>query len=221
MATVRFSNELKDNILRNASKLFDARITALDVQTVMDTHNFSELIWERCMSKHQPLIEQLPAEMFREYRNVNVKCGAVSGRFHVKFATPKVFPANNVQFGVVGPFSMDANSYSPHLTLQDFPLWEDVSTAFTDACKAMEAVREEQKEFVNGVRDVINTYSTLAPALRAWPALWDLVPERTKQKHREVVERTPRKPKSELGTDVDINRLTTAVVKSKITGGNA
>jgi hypothetical protein len=61
------------------------------------------------------------------------------------------------------------------------------------------------------VKKVIEAYTTLAPALKAWPPLWELIPENYKNKHRQVVERE----KKEVKLDVDINKLTALSTAAK------
>jgi hypothetical protein len=51
----------------------------------------------------------------------------------------------------------------------------------------------------------------LAPALKAWPALWELIPDDVKEKHREVKERS----KGGIDLDVDLNKLTAVSTAAK------
>jgi hypothetical protein len=68
------------------------------------------------------------------------------------------------------------------------------------------------------VKAVITSYSTLAPALKAWPPLWDLLGEDVKDKHREVVEREKRDPAAAISGSVDLDRLTALASLSKMGG---
>jgi hypothetical protein len=61
------------------------------------------------------------------------------------------------------------------------------------------------------VYKICNTYSTLAPALKAWPPLWELIPENVKDTHRKIVERT----KNDVVLDVDIGKLTALSTAAK------
>jgi len=71
---------------------------------------------------------------------------------------------------------------------------------------------------IEGVILKLNAYSTLAPALKAWPALWDLVPEDKKDKHREVVVRTKASDTAaNLAEEVDLSKLTGHVTADKLT----
>jgi hypothetical protein len=68
-------------------------------------------------------------------------------------------------------------------------------------------------EFVKGVEDIIKNFSTLAPALKAWPPLWDLIPRDKQEKHKEIVERKSNKP---VALDMDTSSLTAAVTMAKL-----
>ena len=71
--------------------------------------------------------------------------------------------------------------------------------------------------FLEGVTKVITTYSTLAPALKAWPPLWDLVPESAKVRHRTIVDRK----KTEVVIEgVDLDSMTAVSALAKLSGGN-
>jgi hypothetical protein len=63
-----------------------------------------------------------------------------------------------------------------------------------------------QEEYLVSVRKVLDSFSTLAPALKAWPALWELLPEETKDKHKQVREKPAARGASAV--DVDLDRLT-------------
>ena len=75
----------------------------------------------------------------------------------------------------------------------------------------------KREEFTDGVGKVIGAYSTLAPALKAWPPLWDLLPDATKERHKEIVERVK---KEVVVEDVDLSSMTTIATLAKLTGSN-
>jgi len=60
---------------------------------------------------------------------------------------------------------------------------------------------------------VIEAHATLAPALKMWQPLWDLIPEEYKDRHRQVVERE----KKDVKVDVDLTALTAQVAFHKMT----
>lgn len=63
-----------------------------------------------------------------------------------------------------------------------------------------------QEEYLTSIRKVLDSFATLAPALKAWPALWELLPEETKNKHKQVREKPAARGASAV--DVDLDRLT-------------
>jgi hypothetical protein len=65
----------------------------------------------------------------------------------------------------------------------------------------------------HGITKVLDAYTTLAPALKALPALWDLLPDDTKDKHKEVVER--KKTKAE-DIDIDFGSITSTIIANKL-----
>jgi len=103
-------------------------------------------------------------------------------------------------------------------TNADDPRWDSIKKEYKKYCLKIHKLEQEQKAFVDGVQEVINAYSTLAPALKAWPALWDLVPEEKKEKHREVVERRKASDTAaNLAEEVDLSKLTGHVTADKLT----
>ena len=76
---------------------------------------------------------------------------------------------------------------------------------------------DERDKFVANVDLIMNTYSTLAPALKAWPPLWDLIPADKQERHKEIVER--KKKDIQLENVVDLNSMTAVSVMAKLTGG--
>jgi hypothetical protein len=92
--------------------------------------------------------------------------------------------------------------------------WDDVKKHVFDYNQRIQTIEQKEESFVNGVKEIINTYATLAPALKAWPALWDLVPDDAKERHKKIVERV-KKEASDI--TADLNNLTAQVTFSKLT----
>jgi hypothetical protein len=102
-------------------------------------------------------------------------------------------------------------SYGDSITLKDHLVWGEFHADVTAYQQRVAEAVKRREEFVDAVKSICNTYSTLAPALKAWPPLWDLVPEDVKDKHREIKERT----KTEVVLDVDIGKLTAMSTAAK------
>ena len=77
----------------------------------------------------------------------------------------------------------------------------------------IKAVQLKRDEFVEQVQKIITAHATLAPALKMWPPLWDLIPDNYKDKHREIKERE----KKDVVVNVDLSTLTATVVANKLT----
>jgi predicted ATP-dependent protease len=107
--------------------------------------------------------------------------------------------------------------YKSNYSREDWDLtgdgWAEVKQELDLRKNRIVEIVRKKNEFVESVNKIINSYETLAPALKAWQPLWDLVPEEYKERHRKVVERT----KNEVVLDVNLDTLTAQVIKSKLT----
>ena len=101
------------------------------------------------------------------------------------------------------------------VALKDDLIWGELHAEVTAWRTKCHTIKEQAREFVEGVSKILTSYSTLAPALKAWPPLWELVPEYAKNKHKEITER--RKPEK-VAPNVDVNRLTAVLTASKLGG---
>lgn len=82
------------------------------------------------------------------------------------------------------------------------------------------AWHDGQNEFDKNVDKLISNHATLAPALRIWPPLWDLLPSSAKAKHKEVAaKRTTSAKKRAEELDIDTTKMAGIVVASKLKGG--
>jgi hypothetical protein len=127
------------------------------------------------------------------------------------------FPHNMSNIDDEATGLIGGSNYGWYLNAGD-PRWDSIKEEYEKYCLKIHKLGQEQKAFVDGVQEVINAYSTLAPALKAWPALWDLVPEEKKEKHREVVVRTKAADTAKnLAEEVDLSKLTGHVTADKLT----
>lgn len=96
--------------------------------------------------------------------------------------------------------------------LKEHEMWHEFMQEVSAYVDRVKAACDRRNEFVDMVKQVVGTYTTLAPALKAWPALWDLIPEADKERHREVKERI----KKDTTLDIDLNRLTAMATAAKL-----
>ena len=210
MATVRFSKELQDEIVSNARKVFDKQIQAAR-DSRPDATAWGERIYEVLFGQHVAALNAVPQEFLSRIEQIdigrigNVRCGL---RFTLTTSKPWPRKVND------NDYAKSNSSYdSADIILKEHPAWAELKAEVVAWLERCDAVTKKRDEFVEQVKKIINAHTTLSPALKMWPPLWDLVPEEHKERHREVVERT----KKEVDVQVDLGALTAAVVANKIT----
>ena len=95
------------------------------------------------------------------------------------------------------------------------PKWADLCAKAVKRDEDINAIAAERDTFVQNVQTITNSYSTLAPALKAWPPLWDLVPEQKQRKHKEIVERRRTTVEDVVG-GMNLDQMTATTVASKL-----
>lgn len=218
MATVRFSETLKDEILSNAKNLFSMQLK--------DAHNahpegmgdtiYNKFFTADVVGKMNALpngfLDEKESIDFGGFRGVPADVDdsmyRVSG-ISINFSSPRKWPAKWPE--ILTGAEIDWRTL--YLKWED-ERWDELKQSIYDYNQRIKQIQQKKASFVEGVREVINTYATLAPALKAWPALWDLVPEDAKERHKKVVERK-KKDASEINTD--LSNLTAQVTFSKLT----
>lgn len=206
MATVRFSQELRDKIKVNAGNLF-----AKDLEKANAVPDgLGDKIYEIAYASYIPAMNAVPTNFFYTIKGIEVKRIG-----ETDYNTPRMDFRNGARPVAESPSNdmlYKANYSRDHWSLVG-GVWAEVQQELElRKARIIEAVRKKN-EFVDSVNKIIHSYETLAPALKAWQPLWDLVPEEYKERHRRVVERT----KNEVVLDVNLDVLTAQVVKSKLT----
>jgi hypothetical protein len=208
MATVRITKELTEQITQNARAKFSDRIKAVEATAPV---GWGDFIYETLLGKHIPLMEQLPEEFFdaRDKLVVN-RVGGQGVNLNFTLSSHKRWPKR------LHPNELaEENYYGGALILKDDLVWGELYAEVIAWKERCAVIRKQAEEFTEGVTKVLGAYSTLSPALKAWPPLWELVPEWAKNKHKEIVER--KKPERET-PEVDMNRLTAVLAASKMGG---
>jgi hypothetical protein len=205
MATVRFSKELTDVIIKNAGHMFDKQ---MDAARNNINATWGDRIYEIIHRKYIPAMGALPMHFFSttwemKVSKINGKdigglvCKLTAER-PVPNSLPKDVPAKGKDY------------YGYELVGHE---WEDIAQEIADYQACIVAVAGKKKAFIDSVKKVIEAHATLAPALKMWSPLWDLIPEDYKERHRQVVERE----KKEVKVDVDLSALTAQVAFHKMT----
>ena len=212
MATVRFSEELRATILKNAGELYAKReIAALTKKPV----NVVERVYDLVMAPYAADIAKIPDEFFKRAEviiistvaDVAIPTSLESCKRPGYYLTPGAFPALS-HVTVAGGY-YNQNQWKLENTPGTAPIIDEIRIWAEGVYK----VRAERDKFVEGVKSVITACETVGPAIKAWPALIDLLPRATREKHELVV---TRKKRDDVFIDADLSTLTSAVVRSKL-----
>lgn len=207
MATVRISQALIEQVMLNAKESQEKLVQRALASRPSD--DWAEKIYNTLLGDSVHAAQQLPAHWFNIIDNIHVqRVGSQSCDLVFKFKTPMRWAWNiNNDLGYL--------SYNGANTvyLKDHLLWGELHAEITAYQERLQFARSRQLEFTVEVKTILNAYTTLAPALKAWPPLWDFIPEVVKNKHREVV---AKEKKAEVALGVDLSTLTAMATAAKI-----
>ena len=182
MATVRITNELTSDILTNAKAKFSTDIR--DAENSRPDHYWGDFIYDAIFGKYVSIMDQLPTGFIPTREKVLVRrVGIHPVDLHFEFSMPKAWPAilplgSPVELHYGGTVMLDAS-----------PVWDNFRKEVQDWRDRTATATKRRNDFAAGVASVLNSFSTLAPALKEWPALWELVPDYAKNKHKEITEK--------------------------------
>lgn len=225
MAVVRFSNSLKLDILNNARSLFAKRIheskeTNLDISVY---HSVRDAIF----SGFQQHLNAIPQEFLFTKDKMEISCNLPDGPYFRRTALVDSYapPTTGRMYKHIEddmPRFELRPSYSDLevRVVSNHPKNADLVRQMQDISDRVAAVQTECDNFVKGVEKIITSFTTLAPALKEWPPLWDLLPEDTKERHKQV-RNTNRTNKREALEEVDFDKLSSTVTVAKLTRGNS
>jgi hypothetical protein len=214
MATVRFTNDLISDIKHKAKAPFDTKKGEIERSKNFD--HWAHTIWKAIVGEHETALLSLPRSWMPATTRFSVKVPILGSSHHhhyihahaqQSYPMPREFGAND---------DIDAVTNSGYIcisaTSEVFkPLIEEVS----EWAYQIKAVEKQRDTMMNGIDQLTKTYATLGPALKAWPALWDLLPESAKTKHKDVVKREKPEPKE---LKADLGAMTAALAVQKMMG---
>lgn len=209
MATVRITKDLTEDILRNAKNKFGDAIRKAEASR--PDHHWGDYIYDAIYGKYAPIMAQLPDGFISTTNRVHVR--KVSGHsvdLYFDFSAPKLWP------NCLPPQGPAESHYSHAISLDSSPVWDALLAEVVSWKGRCETARKRAQEFTEGVSTVLGNFSTLAPALKEWPPLWELVPEPVKERHKEItVKEKKEKPSVDRNT---LGRLTGAMTAVKLGG---
>jgi len=207
MATVRFSKELIEKIVRYARVKMQPPIDKAKDAT--PDNAWGQTIYDTLFTEAKPIISQVPAGWLKTVEKITIESVAgVSCGMTFGFA-PQPWPYRVPETDLA---SADRWNEAIKLKLKHHLVWGEFRAEVVAYNDRVKAAVERQAAFVDAVKSICNAYTTLAPALKAWPPLWELIPEDVKDKHREIKER---EKKEEVVLNVDIGKLTALSTAAK------
>ena len=225
MATVRFSDSLKGEIRNKAKAMFQDRIK--QAKDNVPAH-WADKVYE-CFfpADVRQKMASLPDYVLRtsEYIEVGGFANApedvwqtgdythqtwmLQGSIRLSFSKPMpwVDKFSNAPTGFLSNYTNSKFDYTDSR-------WDWLKPEFKEYNRKVFEAVNKQETFLSSVNKLMETYTTLAPALKAWRPLWDLLPDEAKDRHKTVKERKVVKAEE---LDLDLNAMTSAVALSKIT----
>ena len=207
MATVRFSKELLASIEKAAMAVMQPTILRAEGSRP-SSEDWAMAIYDGMFEPFKPHLTAMPAQWFKKYQNFLLK--TVRGTpVELTFVLPVEMPFP------VSPLVLSCGSgidgeYNKTVYLSG-GRWQDLQEACVAYAIRKKAAIARRDEYVTMVMTVARAHSTLAPALKAWPPLWDLIPEDVKERHRKIDTRE----KAEVKIEVDLNKLTALSTAAK------
>jgi len=210
MATVRITKELSETIISNARAKFSGAIKR--AEDSRPDHHWGDYIYEKIFGKYIPVMESLPDGFIPTTTTIRIQSvGGLSFNLAFDLTRTRRWPA-----ALPPKAPAEQNYYGGTIRLKDDLVWGELYAevaAWKDRC---DKARRQAQEFTEGVSKILSSFSTLAPALKEWPPLWELVPDYAKNKHKEITEkRKSDKPALDNST---LTTLTAAMAASKLGG---
>ena len=224
MATVRFSDTLKDTIRSNARAMFKTNIETAKAN--VPSHWADKLYQSFFPADVIAKFNALPDYALKKESSINFAgfYNAPEDVFQTGAHKQSAYECDEIRLEFSKPVAWPFD-FKPETTgfksewrsnKADYndSRWAWLVPEFKEYVRGIFNAEAKQAEFIDGLDKLMTTYSTLAPALKAFPALWELLDEDTKDRHKKIVERK-KKDTDEIG--VDLNSMTAAVTFSKLT----
>jgi hypothetical protein len=222
MATVRFSEKLREDIIQAATNKFQNAVNTANTNGP-DPVLWGDKLWALFYGQYESVLVAVPAQFVIRVTKftldeIHHSANSPVVKVNMEFMFSKEMPWPTQ--GIPGSGLVKSNSwrevYSITAEKADDPAVQELTALIVARQTAIQEATKRRDEFKSSVKQVINAHATLAPALKMWPPLWDLLSEDVKNKHREVTERGAKATAETVG--VDLNRLTALASLSKMGG---
>jgi len=223
MAVVKITKELINDVRKSIERLYKPKLDGLRAP------QFAKITVELLLKMWAPSLRIIPDGWMPYRGGVDVKVyaggeypAAYTDSYNLKPKQMLPFMVASNIVGLSGVRYEGATMGDPDVVFntssidgQNHPLW-DVARDIDRHHELCSAVIKERDKSIDAVGKLLGSVTTLAPALRAYPALWDLLPQYTKDKHTEVVVRSS--GKAATVADVDLTQVTSILTTNKMMG---
>lgn len=224
MAVVRITEDLKRQVLVNARMVFVPRIDAHEKTHPLrnDPAKMERVFYaayDASFGVYKEHMEALPKKIFAETTQLCLnRWGSVDCKnLSVVSDTPVMcFGLSYRPEGCPLKYSTFNSTLSIFGSEPPDDILEIIKACATHT-ERRSLLSVQQDDFVNGVRGLLDSHTTLGPAIKVMPALWELLPDWAKNKHKEKVKRPARKT-SDDAPPIDVASLTAAIARNKIMG---
>ncbi len=213
MATVRFSKTLRSDILSAARDLFSNSMR--DAIMSFDINDYAEDIYRAVVPNVAEAALSVVPRSFLSYvtdlRVIRAFGTPLSSRNDIKFVSPRVWPTElDRSLGAVRQYSTTNVSL---IVLHSHPQLQAVEEALKKRDALIHSIEQQRNALVNEVDKLLNKHATLSPALREWPALWELLSDDVKEQHKRIVDKTG---KEREDVQVDLSTATAILAINRI-----
>lgn len=220
MATVRISTALIDQVKKyNKDKFEHIRNGLPKPRDAFDKHEVLLRAYDLITGGIRHTIENNPLSPYiridtvyiRTFSNGENQPGAIYSSSYASAEAELPVPASTItnEYGYIksdGEIWLDATH----------PEWKDM---YEEACRYASDQNQmllQHQGAINQLQNLLKAHTTLAPALRAFPPLWDMLPQGIKDDHTRIDSRVRHNlPKTATDTSV----LTQAVMTAKLLSG--
>lgn len=212
MAVVRITDQLKQDVLRSV----DAHFKGAQEKAQLLRPEIGEAVYTAVLGPHAADMARVPLMFFTQREDIQItikrRSRDVCENWSIESKPfPQDIPKRN---GVKYEISHYSGVQITLARIDEFAHIHEEVDAWQDAIKGVE---EDRKLAHADVSKILDSFTTLSPALKAWPALWDLLPDDTREKHKEIVERTKPKPVTVNTGTKSLEHLTSRLVKARVT----
>ncbi len=212
MATVRITNELISDTLAMAERQFRPLIEKAEASRP-DPAKWGTVIYDAIYGKYKDTMTALPSSYINHEEKIYIN--TVNGEncaLYFEFGGSRPAPAASDVRGI----DTNYRGFDLGTTTDTQAQWMELVEEMRLWRARINDAKQRRSDFVHGVKAVLNNHSTLSPALKEWPPLWDLLLERYRDKHKEVKERVVAQ-KTALDSDI-LGKLTGAITAAKLGG---